>query len=56
MTTFDGDTPSGESDVLTGAAESATFAEDETVEQAIPPPTRPQTIPPKSRHPTPPTP
>jgi transcriptional antiterminator NusG len=34
VTTFDGDTPSGESDVLTGAAESATFAEDETVEQA----------------------
>ena len=34
MTTFDGDTPSGESDVLTGAAESATLTEDETVEQA----------------------
>ena len=34
MTTFDGDTPSGESDVLTGAAESATLTDDETVEQA----------------------
>ena len=34
MTTFDGDTPSGKSDVLAGAAESATSAEDETVELA----------------------
>jgi transcriptional antiterminator NusG len=34
VTTFDGDTPSGESDVLTGAAESATLTDDETVEQA----------------------
>jgi transcriptional antiterminator NusG len=34
VTTFDGDTPSGESDVLTGAAESATLTEDDTVEQA----------------------
>jgi transcriptional antiterminator NusG len=34
VTTFDGDTPSGESDVLTGAAETATLSEDETVEQA----------------------
>jgi transcriptional antiterminator NusG len=36
VTTFDGDTPSGMSDVLAGAAESATSAEDETVEQAAP--------------------
>ena len=34
MTTFDGDTPSGESDVLARAAESAILTEDETVEQA----------------------
>jgi transcriptional antiterminator NusG len=34
VTTFDGDTPSGESDVLVGAAEPATSAEAETVEQA----------------------
>jgi transcriptional antiterminator NusG len=34
VTTFDGDTPSGESDVLTGAAEPATLTDDETVEQA----------------------
>jgi transcription termination/antitermination protein NusG len=34
VTTFDGDTPSGESDVLTGAAESATLTDDETVEEA----------------------
>src|SRR5258707_6937251 len=36
VTPFDGDTPSGESDVLAEAAESATLAEDETVEQAVP--------------------
>jgi len=36
VTTFDGDTPSGESDVLAGAVESATLDEDETVEQATP--------------------
>jgi transcriptional antiterminator NusG len=34
VTTFDGDTPSGESDVLARAAESAILTEDETVEQA----------------------
>jgi transcriptional antiterminator NusG len=34
VTTFDGDTPSGESDVLTGAAESATLTEVETVDDA----------------------
>ena len=35
MTTFDGDTPSSMSDVLAGAAESATLAEDETVDETV---------------------